>query len=173
MPGLPLRFFCLVVVLSLLFQLTACSRTEREEEVYRLVQQGVELAEAHDLGGLMDLTQDDFTADPGKRSSKDVRRILFVTFKRFGKFNILYPKPSVRLSEDEETAIVKMNFLITSKDKPFPELELLYEDSAAWLKVVDERSDIYTLSMELGYVSGDWLVRKARITGFARPHGRL
>lgn len=166
------RLFCIIVMLFLLL-LNGCSKTDREEEVYRLIQQVVELAEGHKLGGVMDLTQDGFTVDPGNRSSNEVRRVLFVTFKRFGEFRILYPKPSVRLSEDEGTAIVKMNFLITKKDKTFPELELLYADSAAWLKSVDERSDIYTLSMELGYETGDWLVKKARISGFARPHGRL
>ena len=163
----------LVVLSSLLLLLAACSKTEREEEVYRFIQQGVELAEAHSLGDLMDMAREGFIAEPGKRSSKEVRRILFVAFKRFGKFQILYPKPSVRLSEDEETAIVKMNFLITKKEKPFSELKLLYDDPAAWLNAVDERNDIYTLSMELEYESGDWMVTKARLTGFARLHGRL
>ncbi len=163
----------LAVMLALLFLVSACSKTERESEVYQLIEQAVGLAEGHKLGELMDLTQDGFIVSPGNRSSKDVRRILFVTFKRFGRFSILYPKPSVLLSEDEKTAIVKMNFLITKKDNPIPELELLYDDASAWLKTVDERSDLYTLSLELGYESGDWLVKKARISGFARPHGRL
>ncbi len=160
-------------VLLLLFLMVACARTEREEEVHQFIQQAVELAEAHNLGELMDLAQAGFSVDPGNHAEKEVRRILFVTFKRFGRFNILYPRPSVRLSEDEETAVVKMNFLITKQDERLPELELLYEDSAAWLKAVDEGSDIYTLSMELVYESGNWMVNKARITGFARPHGRL
>lgn len=153
--------------------LSACSKTEREEAVYQLVQEGVELAEAHDLGGMMDLTGDDFTAGPGDHGKKEVRRILFVMLKRYGKFRILYPKPSVKLSEDEQTAIVKMNFLIAKKEQPFPELELLYKDSTAWLAAVDKSADLYTLSMELRFDSGDWLLKKARITGFARPHGRL
>ncbi len=168
-----IKLLSLVVALSLLALLTACAKTEREEEVYQLIQQAVELAQGHELGGLMDLTQDGFTADPGNRSSKEVRRILFVTFKRFGRFRIHYPKPSVRLSEDEETAIVKMNFLIATKDDLFPELKLLREDTVAWLEAVDKHVDVYTLSMELGYKSGSWLVTKARITGFARPHGRM
>jgi len=168
---MPRSFFITVMLFLLL--LGGCSKTDREEEVYRFIQQVVELAEGHKLGGVMDQTQDGFSVDPGNHSSKEVRRVLFVMFKRFGRFRILYPKPSVKLSEDERTAVVKMNFLITTKDKPFPELELLYADSAAWLKSVDERSDVYTLSMELGYEAGGWLVRKARISGFARPHGRL
>ncbi len=168
-----LRSCRFMIVLLFLFLLAACSKTEREEEVYLFIEQAVELAEGHQLGALMDLTQDGFTAGPGNHSSKDVRRILFVTFKRFGRFRIHYPRPSVRLSEEEDTAIVRMNFLLTTADKPIPELELLYEDSTAWIKAVDERSDLYTLSLELGYESGDWLVKKARITSFTRPHGLL
>lgn len=166
------RLFCIVVMLSLLL-LNACSKTDREEEVYILIQHAVDLAEGHNLSGLMELTQEGFTAGPGDYTSKDIRRILFVTFKRFGKFRIHYPKPSIRLSEDEETAIVKMNFLMAKKDRLFPELNMLYEDAAAWVRGVDERTDIYTLTMELSYESGDWLVKKARITSFARPHGTL
>ncbi len=166
----------LISTLCLIFFLTAlssCSKTGREKALYQFVQKGIELAEAHDLGGMMDLTGDDFTAGPGNHTKKEVKRILFVILKRYGKFRILYPKPAVKLSENEETAIVKMNFLIAKKEQLFPELELLYKDSTAWLLAVDEGSDLYTLSMELHFDSGNWFMKRARITGFARPHGRM
>jgi hypothetical protein len=160
-------------MLSYLSFLSSCAKTDREEEVYQLIQQGVDLAQENKLGELMDLTQEGFTVGPGNRSSSEVRRILFAIFKRFGKFRIHYPKPSVKLSDDEEIALVKMSFLMASKDQLFPELELLYQEPGAWLQMVDKRADVYTLSMELGYESGSWLVKRARITGFTRPHGRL
>jgi hypothetical protein len=166
------RLFSIIAALTLLL-LSACSESDREVEVNRLIQQAVALAEDQNLSGLMELTQDGFTAGPGDRSSKEVRRILFVIFKRFGKFRIHYPKPSIKLSEDENSAIVKMNFLMASNGKMFPELKILYEDTAAWFESVDRRADIYTLTMELGYASGEWLVEKARITTFSSPHGNL
>jgi hypothetical protein len=173
MPNSTKRLTCFIVIILFLATLSACAKTEREKEVYQFIQDATELAEGHNLGDLMDLAQDGFIVEPGNRSSKEVRRILFITFKRFGRFRIHYPKPSVKLSEDEDTAIVKMNFLIAKKDQLFPELKMLYEDTVAWLETVDKHADVYTLSMELGYESGSWLVKKARITGFARPHGRL
>ncbi len=141
--------------------------------MYQLIQEGARLAEAHDIGGMMDLTMADFTADPGGHPRKEARRILFVMLKRYGSFRILYPQPSVKLSEDEQSASVKMNFLIAQKEQSLPELELLYEDPTTWLATVDKSADLYTLSMELRYISGNWLLQKARITTFVRPHGQL
>ncbi len=163
----------LVVLLSMVVQMNACAKTDREEQAYQLIKQGVELAEGHNLNGLMELTQDNFNAGPGNRSRQDVRRILFVAFKRFGKFSIHHPRPIVRVLDDGERAIVRMKFLIASQAQDFPELKLLYEDTAAWIAAVDEHADMYALSMELEYKSDKWLVKKARISGFAKPHGRL
>ena len=157
----------------LLLSLAACSKTDGEEAIRSLVQEGVNLAESHDLGGRMDLLDEGFTAGPGEHGKPEVRRILFVMLKRYGNFRILYPNPAIRLSDDEQTAVVKMNFLIARKQQLFPELELLYSKPAAWLEAVDKGVDLYTLSMELGVGSGRWLLRRARLTGYARPHGRL
>jgi len=168
--SLPVQVICSLLCLLLL---SACSKTEREEAVYSFIQDGVDLAESHDLGGIMEMTTDGFTAGPGNYSRKETRRILFVMLKRYGNFHILYPKPSVKLSEDEQTASVRMNFIIAKKEQLFPELKLLYTDPTAWLAAVDKGTDLYTLSMQLRYDSGDWLLEKARITGFARPHGKM
>lgn len=162
-----------ISLLLCLLALSACSKTEREELVHRFIQDGVDLAESHDLGGMMEMTMNGFTADPGNHSRKETRRILFVMLKRYGNFHILYPKPSVKLSEDEQIASVRMNFVIAQKEQLFPELKLLYTDPAAWLEALDKGADLYTLSMQLRYDSGDWLLEKARITGFTRPHGRM
>jgi hypothetical protein len=161
------------ILLSTLMQISACAKTDREEQIYQLIRQGVELAEGHKLGDLMAFTKDSFTAGPGNHSRQDVRRILFVAFKRFGKFSIHYPRPSIRLSDDQNTAIVKMSILMASKDSIFPELKLLYDDTSAWVEAVDKSADIYTLSLELEYESDRWLVKKARISSLAIPHGRL
>ncbi len=161
----------LMVFLALLLSVNGCSRTDREKAVYSFVEEGVSLAESHDVGRLMDLTDENLVIGPGKHSRKEVRRVLFVMLKRYGHFRIHYPQPSVKLSDDEQRAIVKMNLLIANKNQLFPDLDLLYQDSAAWLQTVDENADLYTLSMELNFDSGDWLLKKARITKFGRPHG--
>jgi len=162
-----------VTTILSLYLLTACSKTPSEEAIHLLIKDGVNMAESHDLGGMMDLLEDGFIAGPGHHPKPEVRRILFVMLKRYGKFRIVHPRPSIKLSEDEQSAIVKMNFLIANKQKLFPELELLYTEPVAWLESVDKSADLYTLSMELGAESGEWLLKRARITGFARPHGRL
>lgn len=173
MPGQPQGSLRFVILLSVLSMLYACAKTEREELVYQLIQRAVERAEAQDMGGLLDLTREGFTVDPGHHPGAEVRRMLFVAFKRLGRFRIHYPMPVVKLSEDEETATVKMNFLVASKDRVFPELELLVQDPDAWMQAVDKHADLYTLSLELVFDSGDWLVKRARITSYTSPHGRL
>ncbi len=167
------KIYCLVVLFLMSILLTACSKTDREKEALELIQRAATLAEAQDLGGLMGLTQDGFVADPGKHTSDEARRLLFVTFKRFGIFHIYYSKPAIRLSEDESVAQVKLNFIMATKGRLFPELEQLYQKPAQWIQAVDERADIYSLSMELRFVSGEWLVSTAKVTGFAWPGGRL
>ncbi len=168
-----IKKFAVITLILSLSVLTACSRTPGEEAIYQLVEDGVSMAESHDLGGMINLLEDGFIAGPGNHSKQEVRRILFVMLKRYGKFRILYPRPSIQLSDDEQGAIVKMTLLIASKQQPFPELDLFYSEPTAWLAAVDKSADLYTLSMELGIESGEWLLRKARITGFTRPHGRL
>ncbi len=165
--------FRFAVVLAMLSLLIACAKTEREEALHQRIKQAAGLAERHDIRGLLDLTQEGFIVDPGGYTSPDVRRILFVTFKRYGKFRIHYPQPTVMLSEDEETATVKMHFLIATEDRSLPKLEQLYKDPEAWLMTVDRHADIYTLSVEFGFKSGNWLAKKARISSFGRPHGQM
>jgi hypothetical protein len=117
----------------------------------------------------MDLTQEGFIADPGGHSGKDVRGILFITFRRYGKFHIHYPKPAIEFSEDGKTAAVEMSLLIAVEGQAIPDLDLLYQDPAAWLMEVDKSADLYKLTVELGLESGDWLAKRARIISFNRP----
>ncbi len=131
------------------------------------------MAEAHDLRGIMSLMAEGFIAGPGQHSKQESKRILFVMLRRYGDFRLLYPKPTVKLSEDEQSAVVKMNFLIATKGRLFPELDLLYADPSAWLEAVGKGADIYTLSMQLNHEAGDWLLDRARLTSFTRPHGRM
>jgi hypothetical protein len=167
------KIVSVTVLLPVLIGVSSCARTDKEEQLYQLIKQGVELAEGHDLSGLMDLTKDEFVARPGDRPKQEVRQILFVTFKRFGRFRIHYPKPVITVSEDGESAIVRMTFLMASQDQVFPELKLLYEDAVAWMEKVDKRTDLYAISMELEYESNNWFVTKARISRFSNPGGRL
>ncbi len=153
--------------------LVACSSTPSEEAIHQLIQDGINMAESHDVRGMMELLEDGFIAGPGHHQKREVRGILFVMLKRYGKFRIMHPRPSITLSDDEQSAIVKMNFLIARKQQLFPELEQLYKEPVAWLETVDKNADLYTLSMELGAGSGEWLLKRARITRFTRPHGSL
>ena len=69
-----------VVLCSVVCLLTQPSCTEKDEaEVLRgMIKKGAALAEGHDVGGLIDLTTEDFAALPGNRDRHEVRGILLM-----------------------------------------------------------------------------------------------
>ncbi|UCG13627.1 MAG: hypothetical protein JSU72_03895 [Deltaproteobacteria bacterium] len=146
--------------------LHACSGRNDEEVIRQLIKEGTELAEEHNIGGLMKLTTEDFVADPGQHDHRGVRAILFRTFAYYGQFKIVYPRPSVDLVTDGKTAAATLYFLIVKKHLAFPELEALYHDPRGWLESVGENADLYRLHLELRRNQGDWLVRLARLESF-------
>jgi hypothetical protein len=144
----------------------SCSSKDEETAIRELVKKGATLGEEQDIKGLMNLTTEDFLALPGDLGRQETRRILFVAFRHYGEFKILYPRPSVDLKPDKRSASAVFPFLIVKKETTLPKLKELYEDPKRWLETVGENADLYRL--KLGWVkqNGDWLVRQARLESF-------
>jgi hypothetical protein len=157
-------FFSLLLITGSL--LAACSSKDEETAVRELVRKGATLGEEQDIKGLMNLTTEDFLALPGDLGRQETRRILFMAFRHYQDFKILYPQPSVELKPDKRSASAVFPFLIVKKEAALPKLKELYEDPQRWLETVGENADLYRLKLECLKQNGDWLVKQARLERF-------
>jgi len=144
----------------------ACSSKDEEAVIRELVKKGAILGEEQDIKGLMNLTTEDFRALPGDLERQETRRILFVAFRHYQDFKILYPRPSVDLKPDKRSASAGFPFLIVKKETTFPKLKELYEDPQRWLETVGENADLYRMKLEWIKQDGEWLVKQARVERF-------
>jgi hypothetical protein len=146
--------------------LESCSPKDEETAIRELVKKGAVLAEEQDIRGLMNLTTEDFIALPGDLRRQETRGILFMAFRHYQNFKILYPRPSVDLKPDKRSSSAVFPFLIVKKETTLPKLKELYEDPQRWLETVGENADLYRLKLECVKQDGDWLVRQARLERF-------
>lgn len=155
-----------VLLLITMSVLESCSSKDEETAIRELVKKGAILGEKQDIKGLMNLTTEDFLALPGDLGRQETRRILFVAFRHYGAFKILYPRPNVDLKPDKRSASAVFPFLIVKKETALPKLKELYEDPQRWLETVGENADLYRLKLDWIKQNGDWLVRQARLERF-------
>ncbi len=145
---------------------SACKKKDEAEVIHRLIHKGAKLAEAHNVGGLMELAAPGFTAMPGNRDRAEVRSILFMAFRHYRDFRILYPKPGIDVEEGGRTASATVYFLIVRREGAYPELKDLYEDPGLWLEEVGENADLYRLRLALIEREDDWLTKQAHLEPF-------
>jgi hypothetical protein len=145
---------------------SSCSPKDEVAAIRELIQKGAELAEDHDVGGLMELTTENVIALPGRHSRIEIKRILWLAFKHYGNLKILYPEPSVNLTSNENSASSRVYLLIVKKDRNLPELKELYTEPRRWLEEVGENADLYQLDLQILKRDGDWLVKQAHLEGF-------
>jgi hypothetical protein len=157
-----------VVALSVacLLVQSSCWTRDEAEALRRVIKKGATLAEDHDVGGLIGLTTEDFSALPGGRDQGEVRGILFLAFRHYRQFRILYPEPSIDLATGGEAASARVYFLIVRQDRSYPGLEELYKDPRGWIDAVGENADLYRLELEFVKKGGDWVARRARLEPF-------
>jgi len=162
--------FCLlrlaVLGVIILFFSPSCSKEDQAEKIRSLIKKGAELAEKHDLSGLLKFTTEDFIAQPGKHGSREVKRILWFAFNRYGNFRIVYPEPSVDLGPEGRAGSARVYFLIVKREQSVPKVKDLYKDPKGWLEEVGESADLYRLSLDLLKKNGDWLVKGALLEPF-------
>ena len=158
---------CVVLFpLLILACLLSCSSGDETTAIRELIKQGAQLGEEHDISGLINLTSDDFVALPGNVDRRETRRILWLAFRHYGSFKVLYPLPSVDLKPDHRSASAGFPFLILRKDASFPKLKDFYEDPQKWLEEVGENADLYRLKLELVKLDGRWVARQALLERF-------
>ena len=148
------------------FGIMACSEKDEVAAIRALIKKGAELAEDHDVAAIMELTTEDVVALPGRHNRLNIKRIIWSVFKRYGNFNILYPKPSVELSAENNSASSSIYLLIVKKDQTYPGLKDLTDDPKQWLETVGENADLYQVNLEMVKKDGDWLVRQAHLEVF-------
>lgn len=156
----------LILLLIAMSVLEACSSKEGESAIRELIKKGATLAEEQNIKGLMNLTTEDLLVLPGDLGRQETRRILFVAFRHYQDFRVLYPRPSVELKQDKRSASAVFPFLIVKKETTIPKLKELYEDPQRWLETVGENADLYRLKLEWLKQNGDWLVKQARLERF-------
>ena len=157
---------CFVVLLLIAAVVASCSSKDEETAIREVVKKGAALAEEQDIRGLMNLTTEDLRVFPGDLGRQETRRILFVAFRHYRDFKILYPRPKVDLNPDKRSASAVFPFLIVKKETSLPALKDLYEDPQRWLEAVGENADLYRLKLEWIKEDGDWRVKQARLERF-------
>jgi hypothetical protein len=158
---------CVVLFpLLILACLLSCSSGDETTAIRELIKQGAQLGEEHDISGLINLTSDDFVALPGNLDRRETRRILWLAFRHYGSFKVLYPLPSVDLKPDRRSASAVFPFLILRKDASFPKLKDLYEDPQKWLEEAGENADLYRLKLQLIKLDGRWVAKQALLERF-------
>ena len=159
-------FSIYLLVLLLLFTLGACSHEDDTETIRTLIRRGAALAEQHDMGGILDLTSEEFRAQPGDLDRNKVKGVLWRAFHYYGDFRVLHPRPGVTLSEDGRSASAGCPFLIVKKDVSLPGLQELYDNPRVWVKEAGEKADLYRLTLGLRKKGDDWMVQEAHLERF-------
>ncbi|MCP4680347.1 MAG: hypothetical protein GY854_33640 [Deltaproteobacteria bacterium] len=162
-----LRLIATLLVLSALLVSScgSCETSDNETQIRALIDKGAAFAQKHDIGELMGLTTDGFQAWPGPRDRQSVKGVLFIAFKRYKKFSVKFPRPTVNVDATGVYAEAKTPFLILREGQSMPDLKDLYDDPDEWVEKVDDLADPYHLELWLIKEDGEWLVRKARLHG--------
>lgn len=156
-----------VLLIAGVLGLAFCSPKDDERALMELVEKAARFAEQHDIGGLMDLTTEDFQALPGDLDRRGTKRILFMAFRHYGELKVVYPQPDVDLGSGEEGTSVSVPFLMVKKGESLPQVKELYNDPRRWIEKVSESADLYHFKLKVVKVDGEWLVRRIYLAKFA------
>ena len=157
-------YFAFLLLLGFACIILSCAQKEDDIAlILNIIQKAEVLAEEHDTGKFMEFTSKEFKAQDGRLNRQQVRKFLWMTFRRYGNFNLLFPEPAVEISENKQVATAIVNFLMVKKDQPIPDLKKLYKDPQRWLEEVGEVADLYRLNLEFLNKDDKWLVNTAKI----------
>ena len=112
------------------------------------------------------MTSEDFRAMPGQHNHNGVRRILWMAFRHYQEFKVMYPKPTVDLYSNGLSASSTIYFMIVKKEVSFPQFTELYKDPQGWLEEAGENVDLYKLTLEWLKTNKNWLVTHAHLELF-------
>ncbi len=156
-----------IILASLLLTVaSSCTLNDDATSIRDMVKKGAELAESHRIGKLIDLTSEDFIAQPGHHNGRTVKGILFRAFQYYGDFNIFYPRPLITIGDNGITASATIYFVIMRQNLSLPGLKKLYDNPQQWVEAVGEKADLYQLKLQLSKKDGDWQVKTAYLKPF-------
>lgn len=158
----------LLIVFIVAFALPACEKeTSDEAQIRALVTEAVELAEKHDSSALVELTANEFVAEPGNRNRQDVSGILLIAFRRYGQFEVKHPDYSVSIDENGRDASATIPFLLVKKGQQNKaDFDALSADPRSWVDAATGAlGDPYTLEIEFKKLRDEWKVNRVRIRG--------
>jgi len=167
--GAAARIRILIVLLPILLVgtlYTACTRDDDSEQIRMHIAEGVNLAEAHAIGDLLQLATKDLRAMPMNLDRRGVKGVLWQAFKHYGAFTVLYPRPTIAITADAREATTQFPFLIIKKGNPIPGLEKLRDNPMAWIDAVGDAADLYHLRLQWIKKDGDWRVDLAWLERF-------
>jgi len=165
--SLPSGFFrMLIPLLAICILFMACSRGNDAEEIRKHIAKGAALAEAHETGTLLQLATDDIRAMPMNLDRRGIKGVLWQSFKRYGSFAVLYPRPTIEIAENAGEASTHLPFLIVKKTFSLPGLEELRDHPLAWVAAVGDVADLYSLRLQWVKQDGGWLVELAFLERF-------
>jgi hypothetical protein len=154
------------MVFFFLFLAAFCSEKDDVQAIRALIKDAAEMAEDHNLSGIMELTTEDVLGFPGHHNRLEIKRFIFSAFMHYGRFKILYPRPSVDLSNTDNSATCMIYLLIVKKDRAIPDLKDLYDEPRRWLETVGENADLYQVKLQLLKKGGAWRAQQAHLEGF-------
>jgi hypothetical protein len=165
----PLASFVRTIILVLVIGAvcSACTRDRDDERIRQRIAEGAGLAEAHEIGDLLELTTEQIRAMPMRLDRRGIKGFLWQTFRHYGTFALLYPRPTIEIAEDAREATTEFPFLIVKKALDIPGLDALRDDPMAWVDAVDDQADLYRLRLQWIKQDGDWLVDLAFLERFS------
>jgi len=146
---------------------TACNRGDDTDKIRAQIARGAELAEAHDIGGLLELASAAVVAMPMNLDRNGIRAILWRTFKTYGPLAVFYPRPEIEINETAGGASTRFPFLIVRKEHDLPGLETLRDDPVAWIEAIGDKADLYNLQLEWIKKDSEWVVDRAFLERFS------
>lgn len=140
--------------------------TSDEEQIRKIIQKAVELAEKKDIGGIMKMASEDFLAMPRRMGRRETKGMLFYVFQRYKDLSILYPRPSVSVEPGAPMGSASVVFLLLRGGDTRPDVEGLADDLEQWVEKVGDYTRLYRLKITFIKADDDWLVQRAHLERF-------
>jgi hypothetical protein len=145
---------------------SCCSTGTDEDAIRALIDRATDLIERHQVGDLMELTTEGFTAQPRNKNRRETKRYLFLALQRYGNFTLLSPRAGVEIEPDGSTASATVYYLMVKGKKALPDLDGLVDQPDEWLREVGDVANLFRIQLYLVKVDGDWLIASAHYQRF-------
>ena len=137
-----------------------------QDQIRKLIDRCITLAEQHNVSEIMELTTEDFRASPRAQDRRSAKRALFVFFRRYQNFKLIYPNPPIELQLDNKTARAKLTLLMVAKGEDLPDTSDLMDDPEKFAEEFADMANLFRLYLDLRKVDEEWLISHAAVKRF-------